>query len=63
MPLDSDTLLINRRRYILHPRGVKFTSATCTGDSPTDVELATSNNWILVYEAKNVRIVAVDHNI
>jgi len=26
VPLDSDTVLINRRRYILHPRGVKFTS-------------------------------------
>ena len=61
-PLDSDSALINRRRYILHPRGVKFTSTTCTGDSPTDVELATSNNWVRVYEAKNVRIVCVQHN-
>ena len=32
--LDSDTVLINRRRYILHPRGVKFTSASVAGDSP-----------------------------
>ncbi len=63
LPLESDTALINRRRYILHPRGVKFTSTTCTGDSPTNAELATSNNWIRVYEAKNVRIVAVTHNI
>ena len=35
VPLDSDTVLINRRRYILHPRGVKFTSASVAGDSPT----------------------------
>ena len=28
VPLDSDSVLINRRRYILHPRGVKFTSAS-----------------------------------
>src|ERR1043165_8394061 len=35
VPLDSDTVLINRRRYILHPRGVKFTSAAVVGDSPT----------------------------
>ena len=39
VPLDSDTVLINRRRYILHPRGVKFTSASVAGDSPTNAEL------------------------
>lgn len=60
--LDSDTNLINRRRYILHPRGVKFTSTTVVGKSPTDVELALAANWVRVYEAKNVRIVAVNHN-
>jgi len=62
VPLDSDTVLINRRRYILHPRGVKFTSASVAGDSPTNAELETSANWVRVYEAKNVRIVAVTHN-
>jgi len=60
--LASDSALINRRRYILHPRGVKFTSTTCVGDSPTDVELALQANWIRVWEAKNVRIVCVEHN-
>jgi hypothetical protein len=62
VPLDSDTVLINRRRYILHPRGVKFTSAGVAGDSPTNAELETAANWVRVYEAKNVRIVAVTHN-
>src|SRR5512137_3089739 len=62
VPLDSDTVLINRRRYILHPRGVKFNSATVAGDSPTNAELETASNWTRVYENKNVRIVAVDHN-
>lgn len=61
-PLDSDTLLINRRRYILHPRGVKFTSASVAGDSPTNAELETGANWSRVWENKNVRIVAVTHN-
>jgi hypothetical protein len=61
-PLDSDTGLINRRRYILHPRGVKFTSASVAGDSPTDAELANGANWTRVWENKNVRIVAIDHN-
>jgi len=62
VPLDSDTVLINRRRYILHPRGVKFTSASVAGDSPTNAELETSANWVRVWENKNVRIVAVTHN-
>src|SRR5512137_2063274 len=60
--LDSDTVLVNRRRYILHPRGVKFTSASVAGDSPTNAELEAGANWSRVFENKNVRIVAIDHN-
>jgi hypothetical protein len=62
VPLDSDTVLINRRRYILHPRGVKFTSASVAGDSPTNAELENGANWTRVWENKNVRIVAIEHN-
>jgi hypothetical protein len=62
VPLDSDTVLINRRRYILHPRGVKFTSAAVAGDSPTNAELENGANWTRVFENKNVRIVAIEHN-
>jgi hypothetical protein len=60
--LDSDTALINRRRYILHPRGVRFNSASVAGDTPTNAELETGTNWTRVFENKNVRIVAIDHN-
>jgi hypothetical protein len=62
VPLDSDTVLINRRRYILHPRGVKFTSASVAADSPTNAELENQANWIRVWENKNVRLVAITHN-
>src|SRR5688572_29198920 len=62
VPLDSDTVLINRRRYICHPRGVKFNSTTVAGDSPTNAELELAVNWTRVWENKNVRIVAVTHN-
>jgi len=55
-------VLINRRRYILHPRGVKFASVSVAADSPTNAELETSSNWIRVWEAKNVRVVCVEHN-
>ena len=60
--LDSDTILINRRRHILHPRGVRFNSASVAGDSPTNAELETAANWTRVYENKNVRMVAIEHN-
>jgi len=60
--LASDSGVINRRRYILHPRGVKFTSASVAGDSPTNAELEMGANWTRVFEAKNVRMVAMDHN-
>jgi hypothetical protein len=60
--LDSDTYLINRRRHILHPRGVKFTSASVAGASPTNTELENQANWVRVWENKNVRLVAITHN-
>lgn len=60
--LASDTVLINRRRHILHPRGVKFTAEIANGESPSNEALATGDNWTRVWEAKNVRIVAVEHN-
>ena len=47
---------------ILHPRGVKFTSASVAGDSPTAAELETATNWVRVWENKNVRLVAITHN-
>jgi len=61
--LNSDTILVNRRRFILHPRGVKFTSASVAGANPTNAELENAANWVRVWENKNVRVVAVTHNI
>jgi hypothetical protein len=62
-PLASDSGIINRRRYILHPRGVKFTSAAVAGESPSNAELENGANWTRVWEAMNVKLVAVTHNI
>ena len=61
--LNSDTFLVNRRRFILHPRGVKFTSASVAGSNPTNAELETAANWVRVWETKNVPVVAVTHNL
>jgi hypothetical protein len=57
------TNLINRRRFILHPRGVKWNEAVIDGESPTNAELATAANWTRVFDPKNVRIVQFKHNI
>jgi hypothetical protein len=60
--LGSDDILVNRKRFILHPRGVRWIG-TPAGASPTDAELATGANWSKVYADKNIRIVAVRHNV
>ena len=60
--LSSDTNLVNRRRFIFHPRGVKFTSASVAGANPTNAELETAANWLRVWAAKQVRVVAITHN-
>lgn len=54
--LQGDDILINRKHFVLHPRGVKWKGAP-SGVSPTNVELATGTNWERVYEAKSIRIV------
>lgn len=61
--LASDSYVINRKRFILHPKGVKWLGASMAGDAPTNAELETTANWLRVYEQKNVRMVRVRHNI
>jgi hypothetical protein len=62
--IDRDTLassgedyLINRRIFILHPRGIKWTDNSVAGEFPTNAELENGANWQLVYEPKKIRIV------
>lgn len=61
--LAGEDILINRQHFLLHPRGVKFTSNTVTGKSPSNDELKNQANWNRVYENKNIRIVAFKHKI
>lgn len=61
--LSGDDILINRRHFLLHPRGVRWTDAEVAGSSPTNAELANPANWLRVYEPKNVRIVKYTHRI
>jgi hypothetical protein len=61
--LAGEDILINRRHFVLHPRGVRWKDASVAGSTPTNAELATAANWERVYESKNVRIVLFRHKI
>lgn len=54
--------LINRKSFILHPRGIKFTSSSVAGVSPTNAELTSAANWDRVYDRKAVRMAAIKTN-
>lgn len=56
--------LINRKTFILHPRGVKFTNAdVAKTEGPSRLELASGTNWSRVYEPKQIRVVEFKHKL
>jgi hypothetical protein len=67
--LAGDDILIHRRHFILHPRGVAFQGADLSADgggtnaTPSNANLAAYANWKRVYESKNVRIVQFKHKL
>ena len=60
--LAGDSVITYRRRFILHPRGIKW-QGTPSGAFPSRAELATGTNWARVYENKQLRIVQFKHKI
>jgi len=61
--LAGDDILVHRRHFILHPRGVAFQNVSVSGPTPSNTELANYENWERVYEPKNVRIVQFKHKL
>lgn len=56
--------LINRKAFILHPRGIAYTGAVRKHvETPTREEMGDPSNWNPVYEPKQLRIVAIKHKI
>jgi hypothetical protein len=53
--------IVNRRQWVMHPRGIKWLGGTQAGITPANTELATATNWQRVYDPKIVRIVAFKH--
>jgi len=60
--LAGDTVATYRRRFLLHPRGIKWQGVPA-GNFPTRTELAVGTNWARVYENKKIRIVQFKHKI
>lgn len=59
--LAGDDILISRKHFILHPRGVAFTGAVA-GATPTAAEMADSGNWTKKYQDKNIRVLKLVTN-
>lgn len=60
--LAGEDILINRKHYVLHPRGIKW-KGTPAGVSPTNVEFETGTNWEKVYETKQIRMIQFKHKL
>lgn len=59
----GEEALINRKIFILHPRGVKWNEGGVSSEFPTNAEINTGARWSRVYEPKAVRIVKFRFNI
>lgn len=60
--LGGNDILINRKHYIMHPRGVKWIGSPA-GTSPSNEELALGTNWEKAYSDKSIRIVKFVHKL
>ena len=56
IPVQGVDLIVTRRAFTMHPRGVKWIGTPADGETPSNDELATSSNWSLVENRKNVKI-------
>lgn len=60
--LAGEDILVTRTHFVMHPRGVKFTSSSVAGATPSNTELEAAANWDRVYERGAVRIAKVVTN-
>lgn len=58
----GEEALINRKIFILHPRGVKWNEGGVANDFPTNTEIDVAARWTRVYEPKAVRVVKFRFN-
>jgi hypothetical protein len=60
--LAGEDYLINRRMFVLHPRGVRYIGAA-VGGGPDNTTLATGASWSRVYDPKQIRMVLFRHRL
>jgi hypothetical protein len=60
--LAGEDYSINRRMFVLHPRGVRYIGAA-TGGGPDNTTLATGASWSRVYDPKAIRMVLFRHKL
>jgi hypothetical protein len=60
--LVASNYMTMRRRFLLHPRGIKWIGAPAK-DFPTRPELAMPANWTRVYDSKLIRIIKFVHKL
>lgn len=60
--LKGEDILINRKKFILHPRGIAWQEGSVSDEMPTFAELALAANWDRVYDKKLIRVVKIVTN-
>lgn len=55
----KEDIFTSTRVFTMHPRGVKWIGTPENGETPSNAELANSENWSLVEQPKNVAIARV----
>jgi hypothetical protein len=61
--LSANDVMVTRKAFCMHVPGVMWLGNSLAGDSPTNAELATTTNWQLVAEYKNVQIIEFKHKL
>jgi hypothetical protein len=61
--LAGDNTVTTRSRFVMHPKGARFTSASVAGAGPTRAELATASNWVAAYDLAHMPIVQFVHKL
>jgi len=59
----GEEILINRKIFTLHPRGIKWNEGGVADVFPTNAEINVGTRWSRVYEPKAVRIVKFKFNV
>lgn len=55
--------IVNRKQWVMHPRGIRWVGTAAAASGPTNAELANSANWERVYDSKLIRLVAFKHKL